>query len=78
MFTSVGLDGPSHPPTHLAVHPCTIPAPQTHLPGYVANLDKYKAAGADVVVFTAVNDPYVMTEWGVVSNAIGKVRREAG
>lgn len=30
-----------------------------------------------MVVFTAVNDPYVMTEWGVVSNAIGKVRREA-
>ena len=49
--------------------------PQTHLPGFVASLDKFKAAGADVIVFTAVNDPFVLTEWGVVHQAIGKVPR---
>ena len=47
-------------------------APQTHLPGFVASLDKFKAAGAEVIVFTAVNDPFVLTEWGVQHAAFGK------
>mmetsp|Transcript_23843 Transcript_23843/g.52233 ORF Transcript_23843/g.52233 Transcript_23843/m.52233 type:complete len:171 (-) Transcript_23843:365-877(-) len=47
---------------------------KTHLPGFVASLDQFKAAGADVIVFTAVNDPFVLTEWGVVNNAHGKIR----
>jgi peroxiredoxin len=45
---------------------------QTHLPGFVASFAKFQAAGAEVIVFTAVNDPFVLTEWGVVNNAIGK------
>ncbi len=46
---------------------------QTHLPGFIASYDKFKEAGAEVIVFTAVNDPFVLTEWGVVNGAIGKV-----
>jgi len=47
---------------------------KTHLPGFVASFAKFQAAGAEVIVFTAVNDPFVLTEWGVVNNAIGKIR----
>lgn len=46
---------------------------KTHLPGFVASYDQFKAAGADVIVFVSVNDPFVMTEWGVVNNGIGKI-----
>ena len=38
----------------------------------MASLDKFKAAGAEVIVFTAVNDPFVLTEWGVQHAAFGK------
>ncbi|GAX79049.1 hypothetical protein CEUSTIGMA_g6489.t1 [Chlamydomonas eustigma] len=47
---------------------------KTHLPGFVDSFAKFQAAGAEVIVFTAVNDPFVLTEWGVVYNAIGKIR----
>ena len=46
---------------------------QTHLPGYVADREKLKEAGAEVVVCVAVNDPFVMAAWGEAHCAGGKV-----
>ncbi len=34
-----------------------------HLPGYLQNLDAFKAKGVDTVACIAVNDPFVMTAW---------------
>ena len=48
-----------------------------HLPGYVELADKLKAAGADEIWCIAVNDVYVMAEWGKTHNAAGKVRMMA-
>lgn len=42
---------------------------QTHLPGYVANADKIKAAGVDTIACVAVNDAFVMDAWGKAQNA---------
>jgi len=44
---------------------CTM----THLPGYVANADKIKAAGIDSIACMAVNDAFVMDAWGKSQNA---------
>ncbi len=41
----------------------------THLPGYVVNADKIKAAGVDSIVCMAVNDAFVMDAWGKSQNA---------
>ena len=41
----------------------------THLPGYVVNADKIKAAGVDSIVCMAVNDAFVMDAWGKAQNA---------
>ena len=41
----------------------------THLPGYVVNADKIKAAGVDTIVCMSVNDAFVMDAWGKVQNA---------
>ena len=41
----------------------------THLPGYVLNADKIKAAGVDTIVCMAVNDAFVMGAWGDAQNA---------
>ena len=41
----------------------------THLPGYVVNADKIKAAGVDSIVCMAVNDAFVMGAWGAAQNA---------
>ncbi len=46
---------------------------QTHLPGYVNDYDKLKDAGAEVVVCTSVNDPFVMAAWAEINHASGKV-----
>lgn len=40
-----------------------------HLPGYVANADKIKAAGVDTVACLSVNDAFVMDAWGKAQNA---------
>ena len=41
----------------------------THLPGYVVNADKIKAAGVDSIVCLSVNDAFVMGAWGQAQNA---------
>ena len=41
----------------------------THLPGYVVNADKIKAAGVDTIVCMSVNDAFVMDAWGKAQNA---------
>ncbi|MFT4613670.1 MAG: peroxiredoxin [Bacteroidia bacterium] len=40
-----------------------------HLPGYVVNADKIKAAGVDTIVCLSVNDAFVMGAWGKDQNA---------
>jgi peroxiredoxin len=41
-----------------------------HLPGFVENLDKFKAQGIEVACL-AVNDPFVMEAWSAASKADG-------
>lgn len=36
----------------------------THLPGYEAKYDEFKALGVDEIYCVSVNDPFVMYEWG--------------
>ena len=40
-----------------------------HLPGFVAQADKIKAAGVDEIVCLSVNDSFVMDAWGKSQNA---------
>jgi len=44
-----------------------------HLPGFVANAGKIKAAGIDRIVCASVNDHHVMKAWAERSEALGKV-----
>ncbi len=41
----------------------------THLPGFVVNADKIKAAGVDTIACLSVNDAFVMGAWGEAQNA---------
>ena len=52
---------------------CSVLALQSHLPGYVENYDKLKAAGAEVIACVSVNDVFVMEAWGKDNKAEGKV-----
>lgn len=36
----------------------------THLPGYEAHYDEFKALGVDEVICLSVNDAFVMYQWG--------------
>jgi len=44
-----------------------------HLPGFVANAGKMKAAGIDRIVCATVNDHHVTRAWAERSDALGKV-----
>lgn len=46
---------------------------QKHLPGYVARADAIKLKGVDEIICVAVNDPFVMHQWGKTAKADGKV-----
>ncbi|KAI0125083.1 peroxiredoxin [Xylariales sp. AK1849] len=45
-----------------------------HVTGYIARVDKLKAAGVDQIIFIAYNDAFVMSAWGkangIVDNSI--------
>lgn len=48
-----------------------------HLPGYIANVDRFKSKGVDEIWCMAVNDGFVMASWGRDQKAGGKVRMMA-
>jgi glutaredoxin/glutathione-dependent peroxiredoxin len=41
----------------------------SHLPGFLANLDGFKAKGIDTVACTAVNDVFVLDAWSRMTGA---------
>ena len=45
-----------------------------HLPGYLANFDRFKAKKVDEIWCVSVNDGYVMAAWGRDEKAFGKIR----
>jgi glutaredoxin/glutathione-dependent peroxiredoxin len=46
---------------------------KNHMPGFLKSSDAFKAKGVDGIAVTAVNDVFVMTEWGKASGADGKI-----
>lgn len=46
----------------------------SHLPGFIKNIDQVKAKGYDVVVCVTVNDAFVTGAWAKDRQAEGKVR----
>ena len=48
---------------------------KSHLPGYVKDHDKLKAAGAEVIVCTSTDNGFTQAAWAEVHKAGGKVRR---
>jgi peroxiredoxin len=45
-----------------------------HVPGYITNFDKFKAAGVDEIWCISVNDAFVMGAWAREQKSVGKVR----
>ena len=41
----------------------------THLPGFLVRSDDLKAKGVDLILCTAVNDPFVMSSWAKATNS---------
>lgn len=50
---------------------------EKHLPGFLDNVDAFKAKGIDEVWCVAVNDMFVMEAWGRDKNVNGKMRMSA-
>ena len=48
-----------------------------HAPGYIDQVDAFKAAGVDEIWCISVNDPFVMGAWGRELKAADKVRMMA-
>ncbi len=48
-----------------------------HVPGYLNNLDKFKAKGVDEIWCVSVNDAFVMGAWAKEQGTDGKVRMMA-
>uniref|UniRef100_A0A1D2A0T5 Glutaredoxin-dependent peroxiredoxin n=1 Tax=Auxenochlorella protothecoides TaxID=3075 RepID=A0A1D2A0T5_AUXPR len=46
---------------------------KTHLPGYINDYEKLKAAGNEITVLLTVNDPFVADAWATSAGAQGKV-----
>jgi len=44
-----------------------------HLPGFLDNLDQFKAQGGDEIAVTGVNDVFVMDAWAKSAGANGKI-----
>lgn len=44
-----------------------------HLPGYIDQIDAFKAKGVEQIVCVSVNDPFVMKAWGEAKGATGKL-----
>ncbi len=44
-----------------------------HLPGFLDNLDQFKAQGVDEIAVTAVNDVFVMEAWAKSAGADGRI-----
>ena len=44
-----------------------------HLPGYLENIDAFKAKGVDTIACVAVNDVFVQTAWAKHTGADGKI-----
>ena len=44
-----------------------------HMPNYLENMDRLKAAGFDAVACLSVNDAHVMKAWGDATNATGQI-----
>ncbi len=45
----------------------------THLPGFLDNVEAFKAKGVDEVACTAINDVFVMDAWGKALNTGDKI-----
>lgn len=41
-----------------------------HLTGYIQKLDDLKKSGADLIIFIAYNDPFVMSAWGKANGIV--------
>ena len=46
----------------------------TPLPGFLVQADKIKEKGADLIVCTSVNDPFVMASWAKATNAADHIQ----
>ena len=46
---------------------------KSHLPGFLGNIDEFKARGIDAVAVTGVNDVFVMDAWAKSAGAEGKI-----
>ncbi len=46
---------------------------RNHLPGFLANIDAFKARGIDAAAVTSVNDVFVMEAWAKSTGAAGKI-----